>query len=451
MHRFRLQCTLRVLAIGATMLASLWLMLETTSYVAAALLVGAVAMQLHSLVRYVERTNRDLDRFLRSIRYSDFSQAFTGKRLGPSFAELAASFGEVMDDFREARAEKEENVRYLQTVMQHVGVGLISFRRDGHVELINNAAKRLLRVPRLRHIQELDAVSPELTPALRSLHAGDKRLVQVVDGDELLQLAIYATEFKLRDELYTLVSIQNIQSELEEQELASWQKLTRVLTHEIMNSITPISSLASTVKELLREEEQSALAGGDGAVEAEIREDVRAAVDTIERRSEGLLTFVNAYRRLTRIPKPEFQIIPVRTLFGDIARLLQPQLDVHDVALTIDVDPEGLDVTADRDQIEQVLINLVQNAMQAVGGQPDAAIRLTAHLDARGRTTLRVQDNGPGIVPEALGKIFIPFFTTKKEGSGIGLSFSREVMRQHGGTLSVRSEPGVETTFTLRF
>ena len=451
-RHFRIQCTVRTVLLAATMLLAVVLFFRTTSYVAAGIITLLAVYELVALIRYVEKTNDDLSRLLRSIRYSDFSQSFTSEGRGKAFAELGQAFRAVMEDFRATRAEKEESYRYLQTIMQHVGVGLISFKQDGTVNLINTAAKRILRQPYLKNVQALGDFSPKLVPTLMRLRSGEKALVKVVDGDELLQLAVYATEFKLRDERYTLVSIQNIQSELEEMEIEAWQKLTRVLTHEIMNSVAPIASLASTANDLL--EDADVPASGDGLAPEEWSDtisDVHGALQTIEKRSEGLLTFVNAYRRLTRVPRPDFRIFPVADLFDDIADLLEPQMRAQGIHFRRSIQPEELDLTADPELIEQVLINLVKNAMQAVAGTPEAEVRLQARIDDRGRAVIQVIDNGPGIVEEALEKIFIPFFTTKKEGSGIGLSLSREIMRQHGGSISAVSYPNERTVFTLRF
>ncbi len=451
-RHFRIQVTLRVLFLGATMLAVVLLFTLTTSYVAGGIVALTLVMQLTSLLRYVERTNHDLSRLLRSIRYSDFSQSFAAQGRGKAFRELGDAFREVMDTFRKARAEKEESYRYLETVMQHVGVGLISFKTDGTVGLINTAAKRLLRMPHLKHIGALEMLSPELVRTLVRLRSGENALVKVVDEDELLHLAIYATEFRMREESYKLVSIQNIQSELEEAEVEAWQKLTRVLTHEIMNSVAPIASLASTANTLL--EETKAMENGAPADPTEWTEtigDVRGAVRTIERRSQGLLNFVQSYRRLTRVPKPNFEILSVRQLFGDIEELMRPEMEARDVRFVVRVDPETLDLTADPHLIDQVLLNLVKNALQSVEGTPKAEVRLEAAIGPRGRIVMQVIDNGPGIVEEAMDKIFIPFFSTKKDGSGIGLSLSREIMRQHGGTLTAASRPGLRTVFTLRF
>lgn len=448
-RNFRIQCILRIVSLSATMGGALWLALWTQSYVAAGL-VGFIAVyQGVALVRYVEKTNHDLSRLLRSIRYSDFSQSFTPQGRGGSFAELAAAFRAVMDDFRAARAEKEESYRYLETVMHHIGIGLVSFNREGEVNLINTAAKRLLRVPYLKNIAALATFSPDLVDRLFEMRAGEKALVKIADHDELLQLVIYATQFRMREEGYTLVSIQNIQSELEEMEIEAWQKLTRVLTHEIMNSVAPIASLAATANELLDE----AAMGSNGTTRLDLDtiDDVHGAVRTIERRSEGLLGFVNAYRKLTRVPKPDFRIYPIAQLFSDLEELMRPQMEQAGIRFITSFKPETLTVTADPKLIEQVLINLLRNALQATEGVPKAEVRLEAAIDRRGHTSIQIIDNGRGIVPEALDKIFIPFFTTKSDGSGIGLSLSREIMRQHGGSLSAASQPGQRTVFTMRF
>ncbi|MDZ4699137.1 MAG: ATP-binding protein [Rhodothermales bacterium] len=447
MKGFRIQCALRVIMLACTILAGIYGALTYAS-----LLLGGVAAvltggQLISLIRFVDRTNRELSRLLLAIRYSDFSQAFHAAGLGGSFSELGQAFTAVMEDFRKARAEKEEHVLYLNTVIQHIGIGLLAFQQQGSIGLINNAAKRLLRVPYLKNVRALGDFSVELVETLLGMHAGDKALVKVVDGDELLELVMYATEFRLHGQLYTLVSIQDIQAELEEKEIQSWQKLVSVLTHEIMNSITPIASMADTANDLLRD-----LAPNGPADEArETLDDVHMAMQTIARRSQHLLHFVNAYRSLTRIPRPNLGIFPIHKLFGAIEHLFRTSLEEARIALEISIDPVELDVTADPELIEQVLINLIKNAIEALRGRPDARIALIARMSARGRTVIQVRDNGPGIPPEAVDRIFIPFYTTKKEGSGIGLSLSRQIMRQHGGALSVVSEPDLRTTFTLRF
>lgn len=442
---FRLHCVIRVLLLGTTIFLFFYLLLQTALYATIVIVASVIVYQIYALIHFVEKTNRDLTRFLEAIKHTDFSQTFSGTGLGSSFEPLKKVFNEVIEQFRRARSEKEEHFRYLQTVVQHVGIGLIAFTQDGEIGLINTAAKRLLRVAHLKNIKTLESLSKKLVATLLAMESGGKALIKIDDKTEFLHLAVYATEFKLREQQFTLVSIQNIQSELEEKEMEAWQNLIRVLTHEIMNSVTPISSLASTVNELLEKPKSRS------EITPEYISDMRGAVLTIQKRSEGLLHFVDAYRSLTRIPRPNFKIFHVTELFSGVEQLLRASFKEKTIGLNVRIAPESLELTADPEMIEQVLINLLLNAIQALHGKSDAKIELTSRLDERGRVIIQVADNGPGIIPEVLDKIFIPFFTTKPEGSGIGLSLSRQIMRLHRGTITARSEPNVATIFTLRF
>ena len=443
---FRLICIMRVLFLGATFFLFFYLITRTTLYAMSFITGVIIIYEIYSLIHYVERTNRDLTRFLDAITYEDFSQTFIGAGFGSSFNDLKTAFNAVLTKFQQTRAEKEEHFRYLQTVVQHIGIGLISFQSDGEVGLINNAARRLLKVVRLKNINELKKFSKTLVDTLLNMKSGEKALVKIRDSNEYLQLAIYATEFILRENKYTLVSIQNIQSELEEKEMEAWQNLIRVLTHEIMNSVTPISSLASTANEMLTK-----ISYGKDKIGEEALDDVRGAVQTIQKRSQGLLHFVESYRKLTRIPRPNFEIFPVATLFERVGQLMKTQIGDNQVHFETNVDPESLELTADAELVEQVLINLVLNSIDAVKNRQDGKIQFNSKMDERGRVIIQVIDNGIGIEEDGLEKIFIPFFTTKEHGSGIGLSLSKQIMRLHRGTIAVQSKRGEETVFTLRF
>ncbi len=446
---FRINCVLRIIALSATIGLFFWLLSRTNQY-AAMFIVGLIILyEIYSLVVYVDRTNRELARFFESIKYEDFSQRFSAAKKGGSFAPLLRALSEVTDAFRKTRAEKEEHFHYLQTVVQHVGVGLVVFQPNGDVELINNAAKRLLQVPYLKNIRSLESTDKKLVTTLLSLKPRDRALVKIEGEEEILQLMLYATEFRLGGRVFTLVSLQNIRSEIESTEIEAWQKLIRVLTHEIMNSITPISSLASTINGLISEMGMG-LSRTDKADSEQI-EDIIRALQTIQKRSEGLLHFVDAYRNLTLLPTPKFQIFPLRDLLARAAKIMEANIKDKNIRFELTIEPETLELIADPELIEQVLINLQLNALQAVEGQAEARIRLSARLDSRGRVLVQVSDNGPGILEENLEKIFIPFFSTKEGGSGIGLSLSRQIMRLHNGTISVSSRPGEETVFTLRF
>jgi signal transduction histidine kinase len=449
---FRLQCLVRVLVLALSIAGFVFTLTETRLYAVSILLGMAALFQVISLIFYVERTNRDLARFLIALRYHDFSQTFKDEKLGGSFDRLRQAFTEILDNFRKIRMEKEEHYQYLQIIVQHIGTGLLAFRSDGGVELINPAAKKLFKVPFLKNIRALESFSPELLQTLLTMRPHQRALVKVETGDDTLNLALYSREFKLRDQRLTLVSIQNIQSELEEKEIESWQKLIRVLTHEIMNSITPIASLASTIDDLIEESVQpECSAHTPEAARREALSDIHHAARTIQKRSQGLLQFVDAYRNLTLIPQPRPETFPITELFQRVTKLLALQLGEKVRDFRSSVEPEDLKLNADPTLIEQVLINLLLNAAQAVSGRDDASISLSAYQDGQARIMIEVRDNGPGIAAENIDKIFIPFFSTKEGGAGIGLSFSRQVMHLHRGSINVHSRPGEETVFSLRF
>jgi len=428
----------------------LFYLVDKTRYnVTALILVGVILIQVVFLIRYVERTNRRLSQFLQSIRYSDFSSSFSDHGLGKSFDDLNRSFMEVIEKFKKFRAEKEEHFNYLQTVVQHVHIGIIAFSRDGKVDLFNNAVKRLLKVRHVRFISDLEAVEEGFPETLVKLKTGERSLIRLFVKDELLQISVYATEFRMRGEDYTLVSLQDISSELDEKEIESWQKLIRVLTHEITNSITPISSLASTVREMLLDEDNDKVLLK--ALDGEDLEGVQGAIDTIQKRSQGLLNFVEVYRNLTRIPKPNFRYFKVKEIFERSERLLKPKMNELNISCNNKVFPPDMMITADPDLVDQVIINMILNAMDAVKGKENPEISILATVNNNNRVVIDIKDNGVGIKPDIMDKIFMPFFTSKKSGSGIGLSLSRQIMHLHKGSISMKSNPGEGTTFSLTF
>ncbi len=447
--RFRFLVILRIIVLTISIFLLFYLTDQTKYWVSAFILGTFIIAQIISLILFVERTNRKLAKFLQSIRHSDFVSSFSDKGMGKSFQELSNEFNEVIKQFKKNRAEKEEHFNYLQTVIQHVSIGIIAYRKDGKVDSINTATKRLLRITNLRFINDLHVVKEDLPEIFMKLKAGDKTLVKLFVEDELVQLMIYATEFRMRGEEFVLISLQNIHAELEEKEIESWQKLIRVLTHEIMNSITPISSLASTVQEMLFEsiEERLKLK----AMDEDDVQGVDSALRTIQNRSQGLLNFVEIYRNLTRIPKPNFRYFEISDLFNRAEDLLKPKLEKFNVQLKIRVFPADLKLTADPDLVDQVIINLILNAIDAVKETESPIIDLFSTKKDNGRTIIEVSDNGSGIKPDILDKIFMPFFTSKKTGSGIGLSLSRQIMSLHKGSISVKSKPNEGTTFTLTF
>jgi two-component system nitrogen regulation sensor histidine kinase NtrY len=369
--------------------------------------------------------------------------------MGSSFSELHNAFNEVMNDFQKVRSEKEEHFYYLQTILQNIDISLIAYQNDGTIELINKAAKKLFQVSGLTNINGLAKISQELVDVLYTIKPGQNKLVKVYDADDFLQLAIYATTIKVKDKVTILVTIKDIQNVLEEQETEAWQKLIRVLTHEIMNSITPIASLSATLNNMLKAYPHQE--DGRTEVNNDSLSEIEKALQTINKRSNGLLHFVDTYRNLTRIPKPNFKIFIIDEMFESIRLLLEEELKEQNIKYQSIVEPEKIQITADDQLIEQVLINILKNSMHALRGKPNSEIKLQAFYNKRGRFTIQVTDNGPGILPDVLDKIFIPFFTTKPSGSGIGLTLSRQIMRLHNGTITAHSDPDKETVFTLTF
>ncbi len=413
-----------------------------------------IIFQIFSLFRYINKTNRDLASFLESIRFSEFTRSFQGEGLGSSFDDLSKAFNDVIQDFQKVRSEKEEHFHYLQSIVQNIDVSIIAYRaKDGEVEMVNKAAKRLFQINSLRNINSLNSLSKELVDTLLNISAGQNALVKVQDEDDILQLAIFATELKIKDKQITLATIKNIQNVLEEQETEAWQKLIRVLTHEIMNSITPIASLSSTIENMLSSMQVNSTQNEQGQVciDGESMGEIHQALQTINKRSTGLLHFVNTYRNLTRIPIPIFKISNFKSLLKNIEILMDEEFKVNNIKFTLSIMPEDIEFSVDEQLIEQVIINLLKNSIHALQGRPNPQIELKAFYNKRGRVTIQVIDNGVGILKDVLDKIFIPFFTTKPTGSGIGLSLSRQIMRLHGGTITANSIPEMETVFTLSF
>ena len=447
--RFSYNIINRTFLLCGTVFLLFYLITETTLYATITIVSIIIILQIYSLLKFVEKTNKDISRFFNSIKYSDFSQNFKVNVKGSAFEDLSNAFTGVIEEFQKTRTEKEEHARYLQTIVQHVGIGLMAFTSSGDVDLINTAAKKLLKIHSIKNVSELSTLSVSLVESLFNLKAGDKILVKIADNNELSQLSIYAAEFKLRENHYTLVSITNIQSELEEREMEAWQNLIRVLTHEIMNSVTPIISLSSTASTLLEEADSKIKSKNE--FNTDELDDVKGALNTILRRSKGLLHFVDDYRNLTRIPTPSFQNVKISELFERIQKLFVEQFAEKKINFSCTIEPADLEVAADSDLIEQVIINLILNSIHAVSKIDSPEIKLISKIDNRGSILIQLSDNGSGIPEELYDKIFIPFFTTRKEGSGIGLSLSKQIMRAHKGSINVRSKPGNETVFTLRF
>jgi len=424
------------------LLAIVYFYQNTTHYVTLFIMGLLLVLLVWNILRYVDQTNRDFTSFLLGIKYEDFSATYSGHHKGKTFGELYEAFNQINKKFLNIRSEQEANHNYLQTIVENVDVGLLCFDENEKVVLMNKRLKEMLKKPYLLDIYYLKQVDDLLFSTIKNLEHGDRELVKVNVNNELLQLSVQAVAFKMKKDAYKLVSLQNIQGELEEQELISWQKLIRILTHEIMNSVTPIASLATTMGAMLQDDQ--ALSDADLA-------DIRMAMTTINRRSEALLKFTDSYRNLTRIPPPTFATVDARELVERVQFLFKIIVSEKNIDLKFILPEKPVIIQADAGLLEQVLINLVKNAIEAVESQPHPEIILRLERLQNQTPVIRVVDNGTGIDKDKMDQIFMPFFTTKEEGSGIGLSLSRQIMQMHKGSLSVISEAADGTVFTMRF
>jgi nitrogen fixation/metabolism regulation signal transduction histidine kinase len=401
-----------------------------------------------NLVNYLNSTNRKISYFLDSVQNEDSTLTFPVNIADKPIREIYAGLNKVNKQIQQLMIEGRQQEQYFQTLLEHVGTGIITFDTKGLVLHANSAAMKMLGVNILTHISQLEKVNPNMFQAIRNIQPFDQKLVSVISERGSIQLSIKATPFKTKYDELILLSVQDIRNELDEKELDSWMKLIRVLMHEIMNSIAPITSISESLCQFFMIDGRPARP--EEVTETTIQSTLRG-LSVIKEQGNGLMFFVESYRKLTRLPKPEKKIFRVEDLFSRIKVLYTSLENSEIVKLTVTVNPLDMELFADENLISQVLINLTKNALQANEKNPEGKIQVIAGFNSEHRPEIRVVDNGPGIPEEILEQIFVPFFTTREKGSGIGLSLSRQIMRLHGGSLQVRSAQGKETEFRLIF
>ena len=419
------------------------------SYVQVVFAGCLIVILVIELAGYVTRSNNELAKFILAVKYRDFSQQFNEHHTNPSLKELHHAFNQINKTFRDLSSEKEGQYQYLQTILELIDTGIISYNQHGEVAWVNESFKQTIELPYLRNIHALRKRNDTLYQAIMALKPGANSILKLSVGKKNMQLLLSATCFKVHGETLTLIAFKNVSTALDETETEAWQKLLRVMTHEIMNSVAPIASLADTLRKHVRLEKEAVAEPPMHA--ASLLDDVEEGIGIIQSRSEGLLKFAQIYRNFSKISTPLLTRVYVQELFNSIGALLKVQLDERRIPLHISVTPPALVLQADTHLMEQVLINLVLNAAKAVRDRENPQIQLVARLDENERVVLEVIDNGTGIPPEIIDSIFIPFFTTHKDGSGIGLSLAKQIMHLHKGSIQVQSVENEGSVFRLQF
>lgn len=426
--------------------------LFNTQYYATMLTLFLIlCLQIAALLRYVTTTNRQLTRFLQAVTHADFSQSFRNRGLGRSFTALGQAFDELIQRFRRERSDKENQAVYLNAFVEQIPIAVFALHEDGRISICNSAFRRLLGVQAISHLKQLEGFNKMLAQACRSLTPGRTQSLQIQTDTEQLVLNLSCSILRKQGKQQKLISIQNIQSALEAKEIQTWQNLIRVMTHEIMNSITPITSLADTAKQYLQGTRYHLEKDAAGIELTSELDDIEDALNTISNRGQGLMRFVESYRSLTRLPTPNIRMFRVQELFTSCSRLMEEQARQQGVNLEFLCSPETLQLHADPDLLEQALINLLRNSIEACEAAPDARITVTATLRDRGRVELRVTDNGKGMDKEQQENIFIPFYTTKRGGSGIGMSIVKQIVQLNAGSIRIETSAGHGTAVIVVF
>jgi nitrogen fixation/metabolism regulation signal transduction histidine kinase len=443
--RFEWRILFQVLYLFITLAATSFLLVKGR-YELLIVMIPLIVYGLVAMYRTQRKAHAELDQFVESVHYRDFSRYFDVKHAPVELQPLRKGFNEINSTFKVISKEKETQFQYLQKILELVDTGILSYREhNGEVVWMNESLKRMLQLPYLKTIHSLSRRDNELYRQVTLLKPGETKIATAHSEKTSFKLLMSATAFQTDGNKFKLIAFQNVSEALDETESKAWQKLLSVMTHEIMNSIAPISSLAETLKYRLQQ------LSVRPELESGSMDDLELGIDTIKRRSEGLLKFAETYRNLNKITTLNLKKIYVRDLFENLHHLMQPTLDQKNIELEIVLKDPDLELDADTNLIEQVLINLVVNAMEAVKEREEPRIILSAYFANNRRTIIKVADNGTGMPEEILDKIFIPFFSTKKSGSGIGLSLCKQIMMLHKGNIQVQSVEGQGTAFMMQF
>ncbi|MGB0430171.1 MAG: sensor histidine kinase [Bacteroidia bacterium] len=431
--RFNVNVTIRLILLTFSIALLVFTIFEKKWPVTSIILCALIITIIIELFRFITKTNRDLAKFIDAINYKEYSVNFSGYKLGNAFDQLHDSFKNTLNLFKELRLEKEAHYQYILRLIKNIDVGIIAVDHCQKVVLYNAKAHQLLQLPNLVQWDRYKQKAPDFYNAIANQKGENKSLVCINNNTEL---SLRSSHFNIDGAPHFVLVFQNIKEEMETQEMNAWNQLIKILTHEIMNSVTPISSLSSTLLDIEKRNPHA-------------NEDVIEGLQTISKRSKSLIHFVNDYRKLAHIPSPAKKYVSVNQYFTSIKTLYQsklPQLNIDFKLTLLAVDQE---ISLDEKLMYQVFDNLISNSIQALKNNTDPKINLDLTKSANSGLQINITDNGTGIAEHELGKVFIPFFSTKITGSGIGLSLARQIVQMHGGKIKVSSQVGKFCTFKI--
>lgn len=435
----------RVLFLLVTLTLAAFLVVNK-KYIFLTVLLPVIIFQVLDIFKFMQKAQDEVDQFVESVHYRDFSRYFDVKHAPIELQPLRKGFNEINSTFKVISKERETQYQYLQKILELVDTGILSYEtRTGEVAWMNESLKKMLGIPYLKTIQSMEKRDSELFSEVNLLKPGENKVVSIHRDKSNIKTLLSATAFQTDGHVFKLIAFQNVNEALDENESKAWQKLLSVMTHEIMNSVAPISSLADTLKNRLH----NAMQHFDQ--QPSTVEDLELGINTIKRRSEGLLKFAETYRNLNKITSPSLKKVYVRDLFENLHHLMQPTLEQKNIELEIILKDPHMTLEVDTNLIEQVLINLLVNAIEAVKDEEKGRIILSGYVNSIKKSVISIADNGTGMTEAVMENIFIPFFSTKKSGSGIGLSLCKQIMMLHKGNIQVQSEPGKGSVFILQF
>ena len=441
--RYEISLTIRVILLLASITAAAFCIVSNR-YTLLIFVGLMIVLQILNFIQFINKTNTELSQFIEAVQYRDFSLQFTEKNAPVSVRQLRRAFNQINATFKQLSSEREEQYQYLQKILELVDTGILSYDQEGNVGWINEAFKRMMNIPYLRNISSLEKRDIAVYQVITGLENGNSQLVKINHKQVLLAKTTF-----LNENIETnLIAFQNVNEAIEDTEVQAYQKLLRVMTHEIMNSVAPIASLAETMERAVARRKEEKLKSGENDDEFD---DISLGISTIRKRSENLLKFADTYRQLAKISMTSFSKFYIRDLFEGVEILLENQIEQQNIEFDVIIKDFELTIEGDMVLIEQVLINLIINAIDAVQHQSSPKITISVFQNNQQQVIIEVQDNGLGMSDELMDKIFVPFFTSKPNGSGIGLSLSKQIMALHKGTITVNSIERQGTAFRLAF